>query len=158
MVAPSCLVRLLIEQAHGLTHVGKLSTYKAVREKWWCPYLKEKIDNFCAECETCGKYNNKKIVPHPLLKFPVPEAPWKEIYIDFTDMGMAQRVRGYRYLLVAVDRFKWVEAIPTRNEDAATVVNWLTKEWVLSKNFLTLFISGSASNCRRISCYSALCI
>ena len=41
MVAPSFLVRMLIAQAHGPTHVGKLAIYTAIRDKWWSPYLKE---------------------------------------------------------------------------------------------------------------------
>ena len=61
----------------------------------------------------------------------MPEAPWKEICIDYIDMGMTHREHGYRYLLVAVDRFtKWVEAIPAKNKDAATVIKWLTKDLI----------------------------
>lgn len=58
--------------------------------------------------------------------YPVPPAPFHDIIIDFTDMGAENRVKGYRYMLVMVDRFsKWVEAIPCRNETAQTVVKWL---------------------------------
>ena len=46
-------------------------------------------------------------------------------------MGAENRVRGYRYLLVMVDRFtKWVEAIPCKNETAKSVVKWLRNELI----------------------------
>lgn len=59
-------------------------------------------------------------------KFPVPDAPFKDITIDYTDMGADNSVQGFRYLLVMVDRFtRFVKAIPCRKEDAKTVVKWL---------------------------------
>lgn len=64
-------------------------------------------------------------------KFPVPDAPFKDITINYTDMGAENRVRGSRNLLVMVDRFtKWVEAIPCKKEDAKTVVKWLKNELI----------------------------
>ena len=59
------------------------------------------------------------------------QPPFQDITIDFTDMGPENRVEGKRYLLVMVDRFtKWVEAIPSKDETAQTVVNWLKNELV----------------------------
>ena len=44
-------------------------------------------------------------------------------------MGLANRVRGKRYLLVIVDRFtRWVEAFPTSREDSASVVRILLND------------------------------
>ena len=64
-------------------------------------------------------------------KFPVPDAPFKEITIDYTDMGPDNRVEGYRYLLEnLLTLTKWVEAIPPRREDAETVVKWLKNELI----------------------------
>lgn len=63
--------------------------------------------------------------------FPILGAPFKDITIDFTDMGADQRTKGYRYLLVMVGRFtKWVEAKLSRKEDAKTVLKWLINELI----------------------------
>lgn len=73
----------------------------------------------------------KPVYKCPMGKFPVPDAPFKDITINYTDMGAENRVRGSRYLLVMVDRFtKWVEAIPCKKEDAKTVVKWLKNELI----------------------------
>jgi len=51
--------------------------------------------------------------------------------IDYTDMGVENRVQGKRYMLVMVDRFsRLVEAIPTKNEDAKLVVKGLQTELI----------------------------
>lgn len=59
----------------------------------------------------------------------MPNAPWKEIVIDFTDMGADHRAEGKRYLLVCVDPFsRWVEATPTKTEKGKEVIKWLTRK------------------------------
>lgn len=132
IVAPRTLLHALMIEAHGSTHLAEGKMFKKIKKHWWCPHLKEHIANFRAECDACNLMNPKRTIPHPLLKFPMPAAPWREICIDYTDMGQNSRTKdGYRYLLVAVDRFsRWVEAIPTKKEDAESVVRWLTTELI----------------------------
>src|SRR4029434_1561680 len=132
VVAPRTLLPVIFKETHGSTHVSVAKMYKQIRRQWWCPKLREHIENYRSECTTCNKMNTKRTLPHPLLKFPVPSAPWSEICIDYTDMGLAWRTKeGYRYLLVAVDRYsRWIEAIPTKKEDAESVVKWLTKDLI----------------------------
>ena len=132
VVAPRTLLPVIFKETHGSTHVSVAKMYKQIRRQWWCPKLREHIENYRSECTTCNKMNTKRTLPHPLLKFPVPSAPWSEICIDYTDMGLGWRTKeGYRYLLVAVDRYsRWIEAIPTKKEDAESVVKWLTKDLI----------------------------
>lgn len=93
--------------------------------------MKEIISNQISECMVCNGYNNKFVYKCPMGRFPIPQVPFEEICIDYTDMGEEQIVRQYRYLLVVVDRFsKWVEAYPCKREDAATVVKVLRSEFI----------------------------
>lgn len=56
------------------------------------------------------------------------------IIIDYTDM--IDRVRGYRYLLVAVDAYTgWPEAVPTKKEDAQTVIKFLINRYLPMHGF-----------------------
>ncbi|XP_062864415.1 protein NYNRIN-like [Trichomycterus rosablanca] len=131
LVAPAELCTLLIRQAHGPTHVGARRTMKEVALHWWHPYLMAIVENYVEECPTCSEFNIKRPLKRPMGHFPVPDAPFKEICIDFTDMGPDNVVRGFRYILVMVDRYtRWVEAIPSRREDAKTVVKWLKNELI----------------------------
>uniref|UniRef100_A0A4W5PX05 Integrase catalytic domain-containing protein n=1 Tax=Hucho hucho TaxID=62062 RepID=A0A4W5PX05_9TELE len=82
-------------------------------------------------CEICQGYNNKISLGAVIGSFPIPDAPFQDICIDFTDMGQDNRVEGKRYLLVMVDRFtRWVEAIPTAREDAKAVIKWLRRDLI----------------------------
>lgn len=56
-------------------------------------------------CEICKSYNNKVSLGAVIGSFPIPDAPFQDICIDFTYMGQDNRVEGKRYLLVMVDRF-----------------------------------------------------
>ena len=93
--------------------------------------MTDMVDNYMAECNVCNGHNPKPVYKCPMGKFPVPDAPFKDITIDYTDMGAYNRVKGFRYLLVMIDRYtKWVEAIPCRKEDTKTVVKWLKNELI----------------------------
>ncbi|XP_036808375.1 uncharacterized protein LOC110515180 [Oncorhynchus mykiss] len=131
LVAPANLCPELIREAHGPTHEGKLKTLQRVSYVWWHPYMKEMTDLFCDSCAICGSHNPKKPYQTPMGHYPVPNACFQDISIDFTDMGADQVKGGKRYLLVMVDRFsKWVEAIPTAKEDAKSVIKWLQTELI----------------------------
>nr|XP_040060401.1 uncharacterized protein LOC120835481 isoform X2 [Gasterosteus aculeatus aculeatus] len=131
IVAPSELMHMLMIEAHGPTHESKKRTCAALEKIWWHPFAKEMVENFVTDCVSCNGFNNKPVYRCPMGRYPVPPAPFQEICIDYTDMGMDNRVRGLRYMLVMVDRFsRWVEAIPCRKEDGATVVKWLKNELI----------------------------
>ncbi|XP_064864485.1 uncharacterized protein LOC115135188 [Oncorhynchus nerka] len=131
LVAPANLCPELIREAHGLTHEGKLRTLQKVSYIWWHPHMKDMTDLFCDECNICGSYNPKKPYQTPMGAYPVPNACFQDISIDYTDMGEDNVKYGKRYLLVMVDRFsRWVEAIPTAKEDGKTVIKWLQSELI----------------------------
>uniref|UniRef100_A0A3P8WRF1 Integrase catalytic domain-containing protein n=1 Tax=Cynoglossus semilaevis TaxID=244447 RepID=A0A3P8WRF1_CYNSE len=84
--------------------------------------VREKLE----QCQVCGQHNPKPGVKTDKGRFPLPSGPGKHIVMDYTDMGPEQRIRVYRYLLVIVDSISgWVEAIPTKREDAASCVKAL---------------------------------
>lgn len=54
--------------------------------------------------------------------------------MDFTDMNLS--CRGYRYLLVIVDRFSgWPEAYPCKRETAQSVIKALTNHYIPTHGF-----------------------
>ena len=127
-VLPPGIRNSVLQEAHGPGHVGPRQMLRALSH-WWHPFLPGLAQIFVKRCEICTDYN-----PRPTLKphegqFPLPHMPGQEIIIDFTDMG--DRVRGYRYLLVAVDAYTgWPEALPAKVEDGKTVVKFLVNHYI----------------------------
>ena len=64
--------------------------------------MKELVENYVRGCNTCQAFNDKKTFTCRMGRFPVPDAPFKEICIDYTDMGAENVVKGFRYILVMV--------------------------------------------------------
>ena len=124
LAVPAKLAQILFKQAHGPTHISKKQTQKHMETLWWHPHMEALVENFVHDCDICNAHNPKRPYKCPMGRFPVPDAPFKEICIDFTDTDADHREQGYRYMLV--DRYtKWLEAIPCRREDAKTVIKWL---------------------------------
>ncbi|GCC39157.1 hypothetical protein chiPu_0023364 [Chiloscyllium punctatum] len=92
------------------------------------------IENYIRECKTSTEYNVKATVKPNEEKFPLPRMPGQEIVIDYTDM--IERVNGYRYLLVAVDAYTgWPKVIPTKKEEAKTVIKFLINQYIPTDGF-----------------------
>lgn len=95
LVAPAKLCQGVIKQAHGPSHVNSKRTKEVVSRIWWHPYMKELVNLYHQECPICNSFNLKKTYQCPQGAFPVPDAPFKEICIDYTDMGAENRVKGW---------------------------------------------------------------
>ncbi|KAL5827957.1 hypothetical protein ACOSQ3_019799 [Xanthoceras sorbifolium] len=97
---------------------------------YW-PTLFKDTNVFCRSCDSCqklGALSRRHMMPlNPILVIEIFDC-WG---IDF--MGPFPSFFGYLYILLAVDYVsKWVEAVPCRTNDNATIVKFL-KENVLSR-------------------------
>ncbi|XP_061594952.1 uncharacterized protein LOC133458765 [Cololabis saira] len=133
VILPPGIRQQLLEQAHGVGHVGVAQMMRNLGQ-WWHPYLKDMAQHVIQYCEQCRDFNPKRTVHPEAGKFPLDTQPGREIIIDYTDM--IDRVQGYRYLLVCVDAFTgWPEAIPTRKEDSKSVIKFLINHYIPRHGF-----------------------
>ncbi|XP_058501431.1 LOW QUALITY PROTEIN: uncharacterized protein LOC131469970 [Solea solea] len=133
-IPPAAMLKSLIEEAHGPTHVGKQETIRRLKA-WWHPFIQEMVEDYVQHCEVCNTCTVR-----PTLK---PEkgcntsqvfSPGQEVTIDYTDMLVP--VNGYRYLLVMVDAYSgWPEAYACRKEDAVNVCKHLVNHFIPTYGF-----------------------
>ncbi|XP_072374576.1 uncharacterized protein [Scyliorhinus torazame] len=85
--------------------------------------LAQSISNRCLICQ---QYNTGKGIPCGMGQTPLPSGPFETLQMDYIEL---ERCQCYKYVLVIVDGFsRWVEAYPTTDNKAATVVKVLMRE------------------------------
>ncbi|XP_048853493.1 uncharacterized protein LOC125721578 [Brienomyrus brachyistius] len=130
---PMGIRQQVIEEAHGVGHVGTGQMLHNLRA-WWHPFLKDMVKEFVRSCEICALHNPRPTVKPEKGQFPACHRTGEEIVLDYTDMIIP--VRGMRYVLMCVDAFSgWPEAWPTRREDGASVVKFLVNHYIPKHGF-----------------------
>jgi len=107
--------------------------------------MKEQIQTYVKHCQKCqqSKVSNQK-TSGSLLPLPVPEGPWLDVTMDFTEM---LEYLGYNNILVVVDQFsKEVVFVPCTKEETTFSTTKLFRDHVLSKHgLLTTVVSDRGS-------------
>uniref|UniRef100_UPI00398F01E9 protein NYNRIN-like n=1 Tax=Pristiophorus japonicus TaxID=55135 RepID=UPI00398F01E9 len=122
------LVLWVIECMHFATHCGAKTTSDMLLATWWHPRLQMLAQIISSRCLVCQQHNPGKGVPCDWGKTPLPEGPFETLQLDYIEL---QKVQCYKYVLVIVDVFsRWIEAYPTLDNKAQTVVKVLIREIV----------------------------
>jgi transposase InsO family protein len=128
VIPPTSLRKDLIKTAHsGLTggHLGVTRTMAQVELRaYWVGWHGD-VNRYCKTCPQCARYFRGKPPRQGYLQHAPIGEPFERIAIDLT--GPHPRSRsGSVYILTVLDIFsKWVEAIPIRNKECATVAKAL---------------------------------
>jgi len=99
-------------------HKGVKATFNVLRKHYTWKGMKEQIQTYVKHCQKCqqSKVSNQK-TSGSLLPLPVPEGPWLDVTMDFTEMPESL---SYNYVLVVVDRFsKEAVFVPCTKEETA---------------------------------------
>ena len=127
----SSIINFCHSEACGGHFSSKKTAAKILQCGFYWPTLFKDTYTFCKTCENCqklGSISKRNMMPlNPIIVIEIFDC-WG---IDF--MGPFPPSFGFVYILVAVDYVsKWVEAIPSRNNDHKTVIKFL-KEHILSR-------------------------
>uniref|UniRef100_A0A3B1IQI2 Gypsy retrotransposon integrase-like protein 1 n=1 Tax=Astyanax mexicanus TaxID=7994 RepID=A0A3B1IQI2_ASTMX len=111
-------------------HFGVERTLARVQTRYYWYQMREDITLWCRTCTSCAAKARPPKTPQAPMGTVRVGAPMERIAIDL--MGpMNETDRHNRYILVAQDYFtKWVEAYALPNDQAVTVAEVLTSEWV----------------------------
>ncbi|KAK6124571.1 hypothetical protein DH2020_041686 [Rehmannia glutinosa] len=129
------------EQCHSSPcggHFGPTCTAaKVLQFDFFWPSIFKDFYNFVLQCDSCQCMGNMSR-QHEMPLTPIMEVELFDVWsIDF--MGPFPASNGYLYILLAVDYIsKWVEAIPTKTNDARIVLK------ILQKNIFIRFATPQA--------------
>ncbi|XLT87226.1 hypothetical protein HN873_008979 [Arachis hypogaea] len=125
---PQSEFQSILEACHSSKSGGHFGPQRTARKildcGFWWPTLFRDATEFCKSCPPCQKFGNisrRDEMPQQYMLFCEIFDVWG---IDF--MGPFPNSNGYFYILLAIDYVsKWVEAIPTRTDDANTIVSFV---------------------------------
>ncbi|XP_040851457.1 uncharacterized protein LOC121166427 [Ochotona curzoniae] len=129
VILPYRIATEIIEHLHRLTHLSRRKMHALLANEK-CPFITPDLQFLTQitvdQCKPCAQVNagRLKLPQGARARGHRPGIQWE---IDFTEVKPG--LYGYKYLLVFVDTFSgWVEAYPTKNETATTVVKKLLEE------------------------------
>ncbi|KAL9241866.1 hypothetical protein vseg_015926 [Gypsophila vaccaria] len=132
---PEAEIASILAHCHSYAcggHFGAKRTARKVLDcGFWWPKLFHDCNLFCKSCDNCqrvGTISKKREMPQtPMLYCEIFDV-WG---IDF--IGPFPKSDGYLYILLAVDYVsKWVEAIPTKTDDAKVVATFI-KSYIFTR-------------------------
>ncbi|KAL6470505.1 hypothetical protein MHYP_G00216240 [Metynnis hypsauchen] len=149
IVLPRALRQDVLKQMHDGPvggHFGVDRTLARIRTRYYWYQMREDVTLWCHTCTSCAAKARPSKKPQAPMGTIRVGAPMERIAIDL--MGpMNETERHNRYILVAQDYFtKWVEAYPLPNDQAVTVAEVLTAEWVCRYGVQQTLHSDQGSN------------
>ena len=130
-VVPASRRQELASELHkGLNggHLGNRRARAQLQQRYYWPGWSRAVQRAKLSCEQCGRHQKPRPKHQgPLQPFLTGE-PWERLGIDITGPHPASS-KGNVYILTVIDHFtKWVELIPMKNQEAATVAKALVDQ------------------------------
>uniref|UniRef100_A0A3B4WDD1 Gypsy retrotransposon integrase-like protein 1 n=2 Tax=Seriola lalandi dorsalis TaxID=1841481 RepID=A0A3B4WDD1_SERLL len=111
-------------------HFGAEKTLSRLKTRYFWYDMKNDVTLWCRTCISCAAKARPKKTPRAAMGTVKVGGPMERIAVDL--MGpLNETERHNRYIVVVQDYFsKWVEAYPVPDEQAITVAEKITSEWV----------------------------
>eukprot|EP00253_Pinus_taeda_P014804 PITA_14804 len=99
---------------------------KILRDGYYWPSLFADVKKFALSCHKCQIFEGKrKLLPFPLKPIST-EKPFQQWGLDFIGEIYPSSSGQHKWILTATDYFtKWIEAIPCRQANASTIIQFL---------------------------------
>ena len=106
-------------------HQGIDKSMERLRQVAYWVNMARDVEKHCRECLRCQQSKLPKPNKAPLVSMPIGK-PWQMVAVDVLEVPVS--TKGNRYLLVIQDYFtKWADAIPLKNQTAATITEKLVQ-------------------------------
>ncbi|XP_065189616.1 uncharacterized protein LOC135820229 [Sycon ciliatum] len=124
---PETLVPRVLEEAHRMSgHASWTVMYGMLLGMCHFPSMNARCQDFCRNCQACSAANSRGGATVPQAPLEIPGQPWSVLQVDTLELGH-ERSGRFHCVLVCTDVFtKWVEVVPLRRHDAASVARAMT--------------------------------
>ena len=148
-VIPSSLESDVVRAAHvNCGHASWEGTWRFLRSKCYFPNMAAQSQQFVRHCSPCAAASPTKGVSADASHLVVADGPWSVVVIDTLELGVNQSGEYHCVLVCMVTFTKWVEVVPLRQHDAASVAEafvglctlWARPEWstvIMARNSST---------------------
>lgn len=130
LVVPMPLRREVLQQGHDRPlagHLGVRRTQERIQRDFYWPGIAREVREFCRTCDSCQRSVPKGYITRvPLGSVPIVTVPFEKVAIDLVGPIKPTSARGHKYVVCVVDyATRYPEAIPLKNQEAATVAEAL---------------------------------
>jgi hypothetical protein len=124
----TCKDKVLRSLHDEMAHLGRDRTLDLVRRRFFWPAMSADVIKYVSECGRCLRRKVRSTDRATLVSIESTH-PLELVCIDYLSLSPSQ---GYKNILVITDHFsKFAQAIPTRNQSAATTAKVLYKEFIV---------------------------
>lgn len=125
IVLPASLYKTAAYLSHGPCHVSTAGMVDTITQYFYTYNFTQFSKNFCRSCITCCRHNSQGNERPKRGKFPEATYPFQFMNMDFIELNTSGPGK-YKYCLTMICPFsKWVEIVPSKNNDALTVAKAL---------------------------------
>jgi transposase InsO family protein len=126
-LVPAAFRSAVFAAIHGLAHPGIRATRRLVSSRFVWRGCAADTAGWCRDCQR-GKVTWQPAAATQSI--PVPERRFTHLHVDLVG-PLSTSTEGFKYLFTITDRStRWVEAIPVKNMEAATIAGTLVAGWV----------------------------
>ena len=119
---PASLHKSALYQSHDIAasgHQGISKTLRRLQEVAYWVGMARDVSQYCVQCVVCQQAKLPAPTPAPLTNIPI-GGPWQMLAADILEVPVSRHQN--KYLLVVMDYFtKWAEAVPLRDQTAASI-------------------------------------
>jgi len=129
-LVPAAFTSAVFAAIHGLAHPGIRATRRLLSSRFVWRGCAADAARWCRDCQTCQRGKVTRQPAAATQSIPVPERRFTHLHVDLVG-PLPTSADGFKYLFTIIDRStRWVEAIPVKNMEAATIADALVAGWV----------------------------
>ena len=145
-VLPASMCHFVTLSIHETAHFGTNKTYVLLKERFYWPNMYKFIHHFVNTCSICQRTKCDTLAPKaPMLPLRNPEVPMEFVSIEIAVVPPDDS--GFKYILLVGDLFsKYIEAVPMKDQSAATVCSAFRESWIFKHESPYFLLSDHGSN------------